>query len=144
VNPDSPTLAALRRLLLFTLVLGVTGNAIELLLLGHIEDWWQRVPLALSAVLLMSLLWVAFSRGAAAIRVLQVVLVLCAASGGLGVLLHYRGNVEFELEMYPSMSGAELFREAMTGATPALAPGTMLLLSLIGLAYTHRHPRLGG
>ena len=67
MNPDSPTLAALRRLLLFTLVLGVSGNAIELLLLGHVEDWWQRVPLALSAVLLMALLWVAFSRGAAAV-----------------------------------------------------------------------------
>jgi hypothetical protein len=129
---------------MFTLVLGVIGNAIELVLLGHFEDWWQVLPLALSALVLLTLVWLAFSRGPAPLRALQGVLLLCAASGGLGVLLHYRGNMEFELEMYPTLSGLQLFREAMTGATPALAPGTMLLLALVGLAYTHRHPRLGG
>jgi hypothetical protein len=45
--------------------------------------------------------------------------------------------VEFELEMYPGLSGLELFREAMKGATPALAPGTMTILGLLGLAYTY-------
>jgi hypothetical protein len=144
VIPDSATLAAIRRMLLLTLALGVTGNATELLLLGHFEDWWQRIPLALSALVLLALAWVVLSRGAAALRVLQLVLLVCAASGGLGVLLHYRGNVEFEREMYPSRAGMELFREAMTGATPALAPGTMLVIALVGLAYTYRHPRLGG
>jgi hypothetical protein len=129
-------------MLLFTLVLGTVGNGVELLLLGHFEDWWQRVPLVLTVLLLLALLGVLVTRGATPMRALQGVLVLCAASGGLGVLLHYRGNVEFELEMYPSMAGYELFREAMTGATPALAPGTMLVLALIGLAYTYRHPRL--
>ena len=28
-----------------------------------------------------------------------------------------------------------------TGATPVLAPGTMLLLGLVGLAHAYRHPR---
>jgi hypothetical protein len=50
--------------------------------------------------------------------------------------------MEFELEMYPSMAGFELVRESMSGATPALAPGTMLVLALIGLTYSYRHPRL--
>jgi hypothetical protein len=44
--------------------------------------------------------------------------------------------------MYPSRSGFELFREAMMGATPALAPGSMIQIALIGLAYSYRHPRL--
>jgi hypothetical protein len=63
-------------------------------------------------------------------------------AGMLGVYLHYSGNREFELEMYPTMSGMELFRKTMTGATPALAPGTMIQLAFVGLAYTFRHPRL--
>jgi hypothetical protein len=50
--------------------------------------------------------------------------------------------MEFELETYPSISGLALFKEAMMGATPALAPGTMIELGLIGLAYTYRHPLL--
>jgi hypothetical protein len=45
--------------------------------------------------------------------------------------------------MNPALAGFELVRESLSGATPALAPGTMIQLGLIGLAYTYRHPRLG-
>ncbi len=77
-------------------------------------------------------------------RALQLLMVVFIAAGAIGLTMHYQGNVEFELEMYPSRSGLELFREAMMGATPALAPGTMIQLALIGLAYAYGHPRLGG
>jgi hypothetical protein len=40
------------------------------------------------------------------------------------------------------LAGWELFKEAMTGATPALAPGAMVQLGLIGLAWSYRHPAL--
>ena len=131
-------------MLLFILLLGITGTASELLLLEHYEDRWQLVPLALFALALLVFAWHGLSRGAASIRALRVVMTLFLISGGLGVYLHYRGNVEFELEMYPDRSGLTLFREAMSGATPALAPGTMVLLGLIGLVYAHQHPRLAG
>jgi hypothetical protein len=62
---------------------------------------------------------------------------LFVANGLLGVGLHYRGNHEFELEMYPTMVGMELVRETLTGATPVLAPGSMALLGLVGLAAVH-------
>ena len=55
-------------------------------------------------------------------RVFQTVMLLFLSSGVLGLYLHYRGNVEFELEMYPSLRGFGLFWEALKGATPALAP----------------------
>ena len=71
-------------------------------------------------------------------------MVLCVVSGFLGVLLHYRGNVEFELEMYPDLSGWKLLKESMMGATPALAPGAMIQVGLVGLAWTFRHPALQG
>lgn len=51
-----------------------------------------------------------------------------------------QGNVEFELEMYPDLSGWKLFRDSMMGATPALAPGAMVQIGLVGLAWTFRHP----
>jgi hypothetical protein len=43
--------------------------------------------------------------------------------------------VEFERELNPDASGFSLFRDAMMGATPALAPGTMILLGAVGWAY---------
>ena len=65
-------------------------------------------------------------------------MMLFVGSGVLGVGLHYRGNHEFEREMYPTMAGMELVRNTLTGATPVLAPGSMALLGLVGLAAVHR------
>jgi hypothetical protein len=78
------------------------------------------------------------------LRLLQVLMILFLGSGILGVGLHYQGNHEFELEMYPSLSGLELMSKTLTGATPVLAPGSMSLLGVIGLASTYRHPLLRG
>ena len=129
-------------MLLFILVLGITGTGAELLLLGHYEDAWQVAPLVLFAVSLAVLAWHGVTRGVASVRALQGLMAMFVVSGALGVYLHYIGNAEFELEMYPDRRGFELFKEAMAGATPALAPGTMVLLGLIGLVYTHGHPAL--
>ena len=100
------------------------------------------IPLGLLAAGLLALVWHAVHRSAAPLRALQVLMLMFVIAGATGLLLHYRGNAEFELEMYPSKAGWELFRESMMGATPALAPGTMIQLALIGLAYSYRHPLL--
>jgi hypothetical protein len=128
-------LTRLRRLLLVALLAGVAGTAVELLLLGHTESWQQVIPVALLALALLAVAWHLVRPGRAALSALRVVMWVCVISGGAGVVLHYQGNVEFELEMYPEMRGLELFQETMTGATPVLAPGTMALLGLVGLAY---------
>jgi hypothetical protein len=60
---------------------------------------------------------------------------LFVLAGILGIFLHYQGNVEFELEQNPGASRWALFREAVQGATPALAPGVMVQLGLLGLLY---------
>ena len=100
------------------------------------------MPLVLIACALVVLAWHAASRGRASLLTLRATMALFVIAGVAGLVLHYKGNVEFELEMYPSLSGWELFREAVTGATPALAPGTMIQLGLLGLAFTYRHPAL--
>ena len=130
----------LRKLLLLTLIVSVVGTLVELLLLEHFEDAWQWAPIALLGASLLTLGGHALERGPKSLNVLRGLMVLCMISGLLGLILHYRGNVEFELEMYPDLAGWKLFRDAMMGATPALAPGAMLQIGLVGLAWTFRHP----
>jgi hypothetical protein len=137
---ESERLAALRRFLLLILMAGIAGMASELLLIGHVEDRLQLVPMVLLPAGLIAVVWHAVRATRASARGVRLLMALFVASGLLGVGLHYDGNQEFELEMYPSMAGLELVRETLTGATPVLAPGSMTLLGLVGLAAVHRFP----
>lgn len=128
-------------MLLGILVLGLLGTATELILLQHYEDWKQLVPLALIGLALVSVVWHAIAPGATNVRVLQALMTLFVFAGPVGMALHYGANSEFEREMDPSLAGYRLFTESLSGATPLLAPGTMVQLGLIGLVYTYRHPR---
>ena len=129
-------------MLLAILGLGLAGTGAELILLEHYGDGWQMVPLALIGSGLAVLLWHGVTRGAASVIALQVVMALFLVSGIAGMLLHHKANAEFEQEMDPSLGGLALWKEALSGATPALAPGTMIQLGLIGLVFTYKHPRL--
>jgi hypothetical protein len=137
---DRERLAALRRFLLLTVMVGVVGMGLELLLIGHLEDRWQLVPIGLLPAGLVVLAWHVSRPSDGSARAVRLLMALFVASGVLGTGLHYDGNQEFELEMYPSMAGLELVRETLTGATPVLAPGSMTLLGLVGLAAVHRFP----
>ena len=107
--------------------------------MGHVEDAWQLVPLVLLGVGVAALTWNAARPSAWSVMLFRLTAVLMVAGGLLGVVLHYQSNVEFELEMYPDLGGVQLVREALTGAIPALAPGALIQLGLVGLAYTY-HP----
>lgn len=130
----------LRRLVLAVLTFGIVGVGFELVLLDHMEDPWQWAPIALLAAALPVSIWLILSPGFAVIRTYQAMMVLFVISGFVGQWLHYQGNVEFELEMYPSRQGLELVWEALGGAYPSLAPGTMILFGLLGLVACFRHP----
>jgi hypothetical protein len=134
--------AAIRRYLLLTLAVGMAGMTTELLLIGHLESVQQLIPVVLLGLGLLMLGWHAGAPRAISLRALQVTMMLFVFSGLAGVALHYRGNLAFELEMYPSMGGFEMIQKTLTGATPVLAPGSMTLLGLIGLTYSYRHPCL--
>lgn len=131
-----------RRILLGLLLVGILGTLTELYLLEHTEDSWQLLPLVLLGLSLGAILLWVVSPSRSTMRVFQTVMLLFLSSGVLGLYLHYRGNVEFELEIYPSLRGFALFWEALKGATPALAPATMAHLGLVGLAYSYHHPVL--
>jgi hypothetical protein len=141
IEQEFRTLAAIRRFLAWTLAVGIIGTAVELLLLGHFEGAAQIAPLALLALSACAFTWHIARPGALTVRLLQWTMTGFVLTGIVGIGLHFRGNVEFERELYPSLAGIELVEKTMTGATPVFAPGSLMLLGLVGLAYTYRHPQ---
>ncbi len=66
------------------------------------------------------------------------------APGIIGITLHYQANAEFQREIDPALGGLALFWKVVEAtAPPALAPGVMVQLGLLGLVYTYKHPALG-
>ena len=135
---DTPASALPRRALAAIFLFGSLGTAAELVLLEHMEDVWQTSPLVLIGIGSAMLAVIAVRPSIPGVRLFQLTMLAFVASGIVGIVLHYQGNVEFELELQPDASGFGLFWEAMKGATPALAPGTMMLLGAIGMIYTYR------
>ena len=141
-GPTSPDGGTLRPLLLALVAIGAAGLEVELLLLKHYDSAWQFTPLVLLGVVLVAAALVWRRPSLRTVRFFQATMLLCLAAGVVGLFLHYRGNVEFELERESSLQGLRLFWKAVRGATPALAPGAMAQLGLLGLVYGYRHPAL--
>ncbi|MEO6213679.1 MAG: hypothetical protein ABIP65_08645 [Vicinamibacterales bacterium] len=141
MTDDATTLGGIRRMLLAILLLGMSGTAIELLLLDHNEDTTQLIPLVLIAAGTIAVFWNALRRGRGSVLAVQIVMVLFVAAGLLGVYFHFTANVAFQREVDPALSGSSLLWTVLQAkAPPALAPGTMVQLGLIGLAYAYRQP----
>jgi hypothetical protein len=115
---------------------------VELVLLEHYEDWQQWIPLAALAAGLLAVIAVAGRPTRATVRVFQLLMLGFLVSGALGIYLHLAGNVEFELEIEPELRGLALAWNALRGATPALAPGALAQLGLLGLIAVVRHPTM--
>ena len=135
-------LATVRRLLLALVLFGTTGLLLELLLLEHYDSPWQWIPLVLLFTGLAAgvVLWVRPSRRTVlTFRWLMIGFVVATL---VGLILHYRSNAAFEREMDSTTSGLALVWYALRGATPALAPGALAQLGLLGLILVYRHPAL--
>jgi hypothetical protein len=128
---------SLRALLLAALVLSMLGTGSELLLLNHVEGWAQRIPVILLGVALLLLALQVVWPGGIAISLFQVTMALFVAAGVVGVVFHYQGASAFQLEVDPSLEGFDLFWTAVRAkAPPALAPGSLIALGIVGFAYT--------
>jgi hypothetical protein len=139
---DAPGgLQDVRRFILGILLFGLTGTAAELVLINHIEDPWQIVPVALIGAAALCLAWYGLRGGGVSLRALQCTMLFFLLSGALGVVFHSRASVEFQRDLNPSIESMALLWKVMTTQSPpALAPGMMVQLGLLGLAYTYRHP----
>jgi len=132
----------LRRWILLILVLGLIGTVTELVLLGHYEQPLQFVPLVL-IVAAVGVLWWEFRRhDLASRRAMQIVMALFVLAGFVGFAAHFYGSAEYQLELNPDMSNWELLEKILRAkAPPLLAPGMMLQLGLLGLAYVFSDSR---
>jgi hypothetical protein len=129
----------IRRALFGLVLLGLAGVETELLFTGHYEDSWQLVPLFLAAVAAGAVVAHLAIGSSPTMWLVRGLMVLLVTAGGIGVVLHYRGNLEFQMEMDPTQSGWTLFRKVMNAkAPPPLAPGVLAQIGLLGLVATHR------
>jgi hypothetical protein len=129
-------LGPLRRWILAILVLGLVGTVTELVLLEHYEQPLQFVPLVLIVAAVCVLWWELRRHDLASRRATQIVMALFVLAGFVGFAAHFRGSAEYQLELNPDMSNWELLEKILRAkAPPLLAPGMMLQLGLLGLAY---------
>jgi len=132
----------LRRWILAVLVLGLLGTVTELILLEHYEKPVQLVPVVLIALALAVIVWHVMKRGAGSRFAFVAVMALFVLAGFAGFAAHFIGSAEFQLELDPSMSTWTLVEKVLRAkAPPLLAPGMMLQLGLLGLAYIYSDAR---
>lgn len=134
--------------LLLILVLGLAGTLAELLLAKHTEDAWQWAPLMLIGLAFGVLAWHGIARRnpkqcESSLRSLQALMLLFIVSGFIGIGLHMQAKMEFKKESDPSLGGWKLLVASLESQMPPpLAPGVMIQLGLLGLAYACGHPGL--
>jgi len=134
-----------RRRVLALVALGFVGTAVELWLLAHDEDVKQWIPFLVIAIALTAIVWWwGSTASSAAVRAVQAAMVIVIITGAIGVVLHYRANMEFQLELDPSLGGVALMKKVLEAKSPpALASGNLSLLGLLGLVAVSREPSGG-
>ena len=132
----------LRQMILGLVFLGIIGLLLELLLLEHFDSATQWIPLVSLGLGLAASLAVARRPTNSVMRAFQIMMAIFVITGLVGVVLHLKGNVEWALERDPDLGGWQLIWKALRGATPALAPGALTQLGLLGLAWSYRHPAM--
>lgn len=130
-----------RQMILALVVIGIVGLVVELLLLGHTDSFTQWLPLVTLGAGLASAIAVVWRESRSTVRVFGAVMALFVIIGVLGLYFHFNGNIEWALERNPDLSGRQLAWKALRGATPALAPGALAQLGLLGLIWAYRHPK---
>ncbi len=142
VQADRITL--LRGWILGILLLGLLGTVTELVLLEHYEQPLQLVPLVLIAAAIAATGWEFRRKDKASRCAMQTVMVLFVLAGFAGFAAHFHGSAEYQLELNPDMGNWELLDKILRAkAPPLLAPGMMLQLGLLGLAYVFSDSRFG-
>jgi hypothetical protein len=134
--------AFLRRLLLVLAAAACGGVVVELLLTGHTEGLVQWVPIGLSGAMLPFLALAYRAPTRRWLIALRIALVVLSAAGLFGIYEHVTHNWAFEQEIQPEATWDVLWIEALRGASPALAPASLVLVGIMGIGATYRHPAL--
>ena len=130
--------AAVRTVFFLVFIVGLIGTGLDLLLLTHYESLPQFIPLVLIVTGILVGVWNFAFDNTVSLMALRTAMTAFIAAGALGVALHYRGNVQFQKEIDPSINGMALFSKVIHAkAPPALAPAAMIWLGLFGIACTY-------
>ena len=141
-KPQTDLVQRVRVWLLAILAIGLLGTVTELFLLKHYEQPLQFVPLVLIAAMFLAIAWRVVAPGRASLTTFMVVSGLFVLSGFLGMAAQCQGSAEFQRELNPSIGFSDLLDKILHAqAPPLLAPGMMLQLGLIGLAYVFSDDR---
>jgi len=137
---DEPSVT-LRRLLLWLLLLGLAGVAMELTLLKHYEDTRMLLPFVAMTVAAAGATMRLARPSPRTVWWLRASMMPMMAAGATGAYLHYLGGVEFQADMDPTLSRWQLFWKVLhMQAPPMLAPGVLVQFGLLGLVSTYRDP----
>ncbi len=134
----------LRLWVLGVIVLGLVGTMTELLLLEHDEEALQFVPLVLMVLGAVALVWHAVRKDTASLRALQIIMGLFVLSGFAGMAAHFHGSMEYQLELNPDLGRGAPGEDRASKGAPLLAPGMMIQMGLLGLAYAFTDIRYRG
>lgn len=137
---DALQLRTLRTLLLGLVVFASFGLLAEMILLEHWGTWTQQLPVVLLAALGFGAFALLVRPGPKTVRFLRIVATLAVGAGLVGAVLHWRANAGLELEIDPTLGFGRLFRAALGGGVPTLAPGAMIQLGLLVWIAVWRHP----
>jgi len=125
--------------MLFSILLfGLAGTTLDLLLLKHHDDAAQFIPFAVLGLGIAVVVWHLVAETASSRVAMRLTMIVFVATALLGMGLHFRGNVQFQKEIDPTIHGFALFEKAVYAkAPPALAPSVMLWFGLLGFACTY-------
>ncbi|MCK6524861.1 hypothetical protein L6R49_25950 [Myxococcota bacterium] len=120
----------LRRALLA--LAGLTGLGLvgELLLIGHTEEALQLAPVTLGGLTALGAAWAARAPESAPPRPLRALSVVLVITSAIGVWEHLESNLEFERELRPTQTTVEALIGALSGSSPLLAPGALVVAAL--------------
>jgi hypothetical protein len=137
------TARSIRALVLAVVAFGLVGTSTDLVFLEHYEEPTMLIPLGMNALAVVAIAFYAVNQTALRVRVLRIAMALLVVTSFVGIVLHYRGSLEFQIDMDPTLSASALFWKVMhMKAPPTLAPGVLAALGLFGLVATYRHPVL--
>ena len=115
---------------------------LELVFSRHYQQPLMLIPFVMVGVALVALLAVWPWPTAQVLRLFQAVMGLLLLTSLLGEWFHLRGNLEVVRQVSPDPSGWPLIWMVLNGRNPALAPGLLALVGMLGLVFTYGHPVL--
>jgi hypothetical protein len=115
---------------------------VELLLVKHWGDAVQLIPFVLCGIGAIAALIMLLRPRRATVLALRACMILVVCGSVFGIYEHLTNNIAFQHEIKPNAPMADVLVNAIAGANPLLAPGTLAVAAVLALAATYYHPAL--